>query len=247
MTAVAEISKTADQALAILIAVAEHQPVPVAGLCRELGMNRTVALRLLTTLRQRGFVRRVGDDYVLGPALPRLASQAAPTLRQAAEPVMERLAAGVGETIVLQVADGDQAVILIQAIGRRHVVRVEQNLIASHPLHLGASGRVLLAYQAGPRIRQLLARVPNAAAVARELPEIRKRGYALSHDELQWGVHAVSAPVLGAGGTAVAALAALIPVNRANQVSGLIGPVVAAAGEIGAALLRADPSAYAAG
>jgi IclR family transcriptional regulator, KDG regulon repressor len=243
----AEISKTADQALAILIAVAEHQPVPVAGLCRELGMNRSVAHRLLTTLRQRGFVRRVGDDYVLGPALARLASQAAPTLRQAAEPVMEGLAADVGETIVLQVIDGEQAIILAQAIGRRHVVRVEQNLIASHPLHLGASGRVLLAYQAGPRIRQILAGVPNAGAVARELPDIRKRGYALSHDELQWGVHAVSAPVLGSGGTAVAALAALIPVNRASRVSGLIGPVVAAAGEIGAALLRAHPGASAVG
>jgi DNA-binding IclR family transcriptional regulator len=244
---VAEISKTADQALALLLAVSEHQPVSASELCRYLDMNRTVAHRLLTTLHQRGFVRRVGDAYAVGPALTRIASQVAPSLRQAAGPVMAGLAAAIGETIVLQVVDGDQAVILEQVIGRRHVVRVEQNLIDRHALHLGASGRVLLACESSRRARQLLAGVPQAQEVLRELAEIRKRGYALSHDELQLGVHAVSAPVLGPSGAGAAALAVLVPANRASRLPGLVGPVVAAAGEIQARLVPADLDEHATG
>jgi len=233
---VAEISKTADQALVLLLAVSEHQPASAADLCRMLNMNRTVAHRLLTTLRQRGFVRRVGDDYLLGPAAIRLAGQVATTLQQAARPVMERFAAQTGETVVLQVADDGHAVILAQVIGRRYVVRVEQNLIARHPLHLGASGRVLLAFTPAKQTRRVLAGVPEAGQVLRELGAIRTRGYALSHEELQSGVHAASAPVLGPDGIAVAALAALVPVNRADCIPRLVGPVVAAANEIGTAM-----------
>lgn len=238
-----EISKTADQALALLLAVSEHQPVSAADLCRKLDMNRTVAQRLLTTLRERGFVRRAGEGYMLGPAAARIAGQVAPSLRQAAEPVMERFAAQTGETVVLQVADGGAAVILAQVIGRQYVVRVEENLIARHPLHLGASGRVLLAFVPGRQARRVLAGIPGTAGILRDLTAIRTRGYELSHDELQRGVHAVSAPVLGPDGLAVAALAALLPVNRAERVPGLVGLVVEAAGDIGRRLAPSESGA----
>jgi len=237
---VPEISKTADQALALLLAVSEHQPASAADLCRVLEMNRTVAQRLLATLRNRGFVRRVGDAYMLGPAATQLASSLAPALRQAAKPSMEQFAAEAGETVVLQVVDGGAAVILAQVIGRRYVVRVEQNLVASHPLHLGASGRVLLAFGPGRQARRMLAGVAAADAVLSELAAIRRRGYALSHDELQHGVHAASAPVLGIDGLVVAALAVLVPSNRATRVPELVSPLVAAAKEVGAVLAGKD-------
>ena len=235
-----EISKTADQALALLLAIAEHQPVSAADLCRLLEMNRTVAHRLLVTLHNRGFVRRVGDSYMLGPAAARLAGQSARTLRQAAGPVMDLFAAETGETVVLQVVDGDAAVILAQSIGRRHVVRVEQNLIVRHPLHLGASGRVLLAFGHSRQSRRVLAGKAGADDLKRELAEIRQRGYAVSRDELQTGVHAASAPVPGAGGLAAAALTVLVPSNRAERVTELVSPLVAAAKEISAALIDAN-------
>lgn len=214
-----ETSKTAGHALALLSAVAELQPVTAAELCRRLSMNRTIAYRLLTTLRQRGFVRRIGEEYALGPAALQLAEQVAPALRAAALPVMQRLCAELGETVVLQVVDGHQAVILAQVIAAHHVVRVEQNLIARHPLHAGASGRVLLAFQRQDTIRRVLAASADPATVARELQEIRKTGWAMSHDELQWGVHALAAPVLGADGTVLAALTVLLPVGRAGRIA----------------------------
>jgi DNA-binding IclR family transcriptional regulator len=236
----AEISKTTDQALVLLGAVSERQPVTAAELSRSLGLNRTIAHRLLATLHGRGFVRRVGEDYLLGPAALHIAGQVEPALRAAAQPVMERLCAEVNETVVLQVVDAHQAVILAQVISRKHVVRVEQNLIMSrHPLHLGASGRVLLAFQPEPFVRRVLARLPDGDSVRIELARIREDGYAVSHDELQWGVHAASAPVLRPDGVAAAALAVLAPATRAELVRNHIPPLCVAAAEISAALAGA--------
>ena len=230
-----EISKTADHALALLMAVSEHQPVTAAELCRRLSMNRTIAHRLLATLRQRGFVRRIGERYALGPAALHIAQRVEPVLRDAAVPVMRRLCAEVGETVVLQVVDGDQAVILAQVIASQHVVRVEQNLIASHSLLFGASGRVLLAFQPERVIQRVLAATADAAdaeLAAEELSRIRHAGYETSHDELQWGVHALAAPVFGADGTMVAALTVLVPVGRAERIIDCKDAVVDAARQI---------------
>ena len=227
-----ETSKTADQALALLIAVSEYQPVTATELCRRLSMNRTIAYRLLATLRQRGFVRRIGEDYALGPAALHIAQRVEPSLREAALPVMRRLCDEIGETVVLQVVDGGQAVILAQVIATQHVVRVEQNLIASHPLHFGASGRVLLSYQPERVIQRVLNGLPDAAEITAELTRIRQKKYARSHDELQWGVHAAAAPVFNAAGTLVAALTVLIPVGRAERIADYKNALVKAAREI---------------
>jgi len=61
---------------------------------------------------------------VLGPAAVSIAQWVDPALRRIALPVMERLCADVGETVLLQVIDADQAAILTQVIGRYQVVRV---------------------------------------------------------------------------------------------------------------------------
>jgi len=230
-----ETSKTADQALALLTAVSEYQPVTAGELCRRLSMNRTIAYRLLATLHQRGFVRRAGERYVLGPAVAHLVSRVEPALRDAARPVMRQLCAEVGETVVLQVVDGDQAVILDQVIARQHVVRVEQNLIARHPLLAGASGRVLLAHQpprARERLLARLARPEQVASLAADLARIRRTGYETSRDELQLGVHAIAAPVSGADGTVIAALTILIPVGRAGRIIEHRDALIEAAREI---------------
>ena len=235
----AEISKTTDQALALLLAIAERQPVSGAELSRSLRMNRTVTQRLLATLHERGFVRRDGDDYQIGATALWVARQAAPSLRATAAPVMEQLASRTGETTVLQVLDGDQLVILDQRIGTRHVVRVEQNLIARHPLHLGASGRVLLAYQPERTIKRIVSDLPDAEEVTGALDRIRAAGYAISHDELQWGVHCVAAPVLDAGDTAVGVLAVLVPVSRAAHSGELVTAVREAAHTVSSDLAAA--------
>lgn len=222
---VPEISLTGDQMLTVLEAVAQEGPVSAADIARHCGMNRTVAYRLLTTLAQRGYVRRGEKGYAVGPAALRLARAADSALRQLARPVMDRLAQSTGETVVLHALDGLDAVVVDQALGRRHVVRVEHVPGSRHSLALGASGLALLAHQD----EALRARLPGSDALAARLAAVRANGYATSHDELQLGVHGIAVPILGADGRCEASLAVLLPAARAGLLESLAPDLLAAA------------------
>jgi DNA-binding IclR family transcriptional regulator len=214
---VAEISKTADHALSVLLEVGERGPLTPAAIARSLGMNRTVVHRLLSTLHQRGFITREENGYVPGAILVRLAEHVQPELRARGRAVMRELSDLVCETVVMHVADGNDAVVLDQVVSDRNVVRVEHAIGSRHALVTGASGRALLAFRGQPTVDRVTRTVGDADVLRRQLEGVRQLGYALSHDELQQGVHGLAVPVLDPSGTAVASLAILVPVTRASN------------------------------
>ncbi|UGS37264.1 IclR family transcriptional regulator [Capillimicrobium parvum] len=224
----AEISKTADQALTVLLKVGENGPMTPAELARTLGMNRTVVHRLLSTLHQRGFVTRQEDGYVPGAILVRIAERVQPELRASGRTAMLELAGAVGETAVMHIADGLDAVVLEQVVPDRNIVRVEHEIGSRHPLHEGASGRALLAFLGQSAIDRVARGIDAPDALARQLETVRQLGYALSHDELQQGVHGLAVPVLDAPGHAVASIALLAPTTRASALPTHLDALLAA-------------------
>jgi len=216
---VAEISKTADQALTVLLAVSENRPRTAAQLARDLKMNRTVVHRLLSTLHQRGFVVRQEDGYVPGTILVRLAEHVQPELRAQGHAAMLRLANTVDESVVMHVRDGDDAVVLDQVVSDAHVVRVEHKIGSRHPLVKGASGRAILAFLGEATIERVTRLHENSEAIKRQLEGVRQLGYALSHDELQQGVQGLAVPVLDTIGHPIASMAVLVPTTRATSLT----------------------------
>lgn len=234
----AEIAKTADQALAILLAIAERGPASATELSRSLGMNRTVVHRLLATLQRRAFVRRQSDGYVLGPVIVRLADLVEPILRRVAVPVMRRLANEISETVILSVPDNREVVVLEQRLGGAHLVRVEHTIGSRHPLHVGASGRAILAFLPETQIARVLRRVDDPDRIRELLEDVRGSGYSVSHDELQAGVYGTAAPVLDPEGIAVATVAILVPLTRMPAGNEHGDATVQAANEIAATLFE---------
>ena len=232
-----EISKTADQTLAILEYVAEHGPAVTADIARALEMHRTIVHRSLMTLHQRGFVRRVAGGYVPGITLLRVAQAVEPALLGAARPVLERLAHAHGETFILTVRDGDEAVQIEQAMGSRHFVRVQLARGFRHPLPNGASGRAILAFLDQATITRLVATTPAPRKLAALVAAARADGYASSHDELSAGVHGLSAPIL-VGGVVAGALGVVMPAMRAGQTAAFVRIIKKAAGEIARTLAK---------
>ena len=214
----AEISKTADHALAVLLELSDRGPSTPAELARSLDLNRTVVHRLLSTLHQRGFVTRQEDGYVPGAILVRIANGVQPALRSQGRAVMLELVERIGETVVMHIPDGEEAVVLEQVVSERNIVRVEHRIGSRHPLVTGASGRAILAFLPSMAER-LVRRADNGTALARQLESVRQLGYALSHDELQHGVHGVAVPVLARQGSAAASLAVLVPTSRATGIA----------------------------
>jgi DNA-binding IclR family transcriptional regulator len=213
----AEISSTGDQMLAVLEAVAEQGPLSAAGVARQLDVNRTVAHRLLTTLHRRAYLRRDSEGaYAIGPTVSKLAQVDSTGLLGAVAPVTQALAERTGESVVVHVPDGDRAVVLYSAAGNQHLVRVSHDVGSHHSLAEGASGRAILAF-AEPGAREaILDTVEDRTLLSRRLNEAEKLGYALSHDELQAGVHGAAVPIRGEDGHAVASLALVVPSSRAD-------------------------------
>lgn len=212
-----EISLTGDQMLAVLEKVAQEGPVSAAQVARMCDINRTVAHRLLATLAQRSFVRRTDDGYMLGPMIVRLGRMAELGLKEIAKPYMMKLAQMTGETVVLHVIDKTEAVVLDQALGARHLVRVEHTPGSRHALCLGASGWSMLAFQPEKVIAKVLKSYDAGKGALERIEEVKRAGFAMSHDELQMGVHGIAAPIFNRDRSCGASLGLLIPDIRAES------------------------------
>ncbi|NKE60762.1 IclR family transcriptional regulator [Lentzea sp. PSKA42] len=223
-----EISKTADQALMLLLNIGEEGRSTAAALADRLGMHRTVAHRLLATLERRGFVRRQPGGYELGMVLRHLAASVEPELLQISRPIMEELSAATGEATVLSMREGNDLVTADIVPGPRHLVRVALDPGFRHPLPVGAAGRAILAFLPAGARRPVVGSSPRPDALEAQLNEIRKAGYAHSRDELQQDVSGIAVPVFSAGAV-TASLSVVVPVTRNAVLQDCLADTLAAA------------------
>jgi DNA-binding IclR family transcriptional regulator len=229
--AMTEISQTGDQMLAVLEIVAAKGPLTVSEAARESGLNRTVVHRLLATLAKRSYLRRTRDGFVVGPMVLRLSHLADTDLRGIAMPMMQKLAQATGETVVLHGLDRDEAVVIDQALGEQNLVRVEHKPGSRYPLFRGASGWAILAWQDQKMIERA-SRGADARAVAARIKLVRAEGHAISHDELQQGVHGIAVPILMGNGVCEASISVLVPSTRASKLPALLEPLKKVASEV---------------
>jgi IclR family transcriptional regulator, acetate operon repressor len=214
--------QTADRALQVLqLFHAPADALSVTEIADRLGIHRSTASRLVSTLRARGFLERTDGDLVrLGPEVARLGTLAGRELAAIAQPLMERLASRTGETVTLGVVAGGETLTVAQA-GGKHVVSAGNWVGLRTPVHCTADGKVLLAFGAVMPPRGALERrtertIVDPAALERELREARARGYAIAEGELEPGLVGVAAPV-HRDGACVAALCISGPQYRLDR------------------------------
>ena len=234
-----ETSKTVSQSLRLLLALGDGG-ASVAEQSRRRDMHRTVAQRLLSTLREHGFVHRTADgDYQLGMALVDLAAKVDHPVRLAAQRPMLHLFEQVSETVALTVREGDDAVSADQLVVPGRLVRAEYPPGFRHPLDRAAAGRAILAYAEPATVSRFLAAASDGSALAASLAEVRSAGFAVTANELSQGAAGLAAPVLDGSGQAVASVGIVAPADRFPAAERVAGLVVAAAAEISRALAAA--------
>jgi IclR family acetate operon transcriptional repressor len=154
-------NQATSRVLAVLLAFAGHvQARGVAELSRELGMNKNMVHRALTTLTAEGYLIRdaSGARYQLGPlllALPAGASHESDIVALA-RPALEQLHALTGESVYLSIIVGRNRVTVddIQAQGARVLRSARGHPV---PLHCTKMSRVLLAHLTDAEITSYLA------------------------------------------------------------------------------------------
>jgi len=191
-----------DRAAQLLVRVVESpQPPSIGELSADAGLPKSTTSRLVGALERQGLVQRLGERGRLrpGPVLLRYASRdASLALVELAQPSLRRLADASGETINLAVP-GPEGVEHLAQEDTAHFVGVTDWVGRSVPFARAANGKCFLAF---------------GGSEVEESELIRRRGYATSIDELEVGLSALAAPVLGADGVVVAALSISGPTGR---------------------------------
>lgn len=243
--------QTVAAALDLLDCFTEDAELGVTEVSRLLGVQKSTAHRLLTTLASRGIVEQNQRNakYRLGLRLYELGNLAVTRfeLRRSAGSLLEELREASGWTVQLSVASGVDSLV----IERLQTLRSHKAMPEFHrrlPLHLTPHGKAMCAYNAALAQRRidagLPARTPNSitsvAGFTRELEEIRRTGYAKACEEAVLDIAAVGAPVLDVRGLAIAAVSINGPVAEIVPSFARLGRLVAAAAKRITRDLRTD-------
>ena len=221
--------QTADRVIQALFFLADGDaegagPTRVA---EHLGVSKATAHNLLRSLEKHGLALFdvKAQKYALGPAIFRLAKGEGRYIElvDAARPVMEHLRDEIGETVTLHVRAGQQRM-CIERFETRHILRRVGSVGESNPLHAGATGLVLLAWEDKETLDRILAyqewALPTAqtpkdrAELEIELAKVRDLGYSIRRDDPLVGIGAVVAPVVSMEGRTLAALTVTWPTPR---------------------------------
>lgn len=222
--------QSVERAAALLraVATANGTAASATALAEAVGLNRTTAWRILSTLEEQRLLRldRATGWYSLGFGLVDLAGQAGGTsLAHAAQSVLRGIAGRTGETAALAVQRGGALTYVAEALGSAIVSVTWQG--QSVPLHATSTGKVLLAFSTpdeaealldlprGGRLQRYTATtITSRAALRKELDRTRERGYSVCRGELEESAWGVSAPVLDAAGRPVAVVSIWGPPER---------------------------------
>ncbi len=208
---------TVTKALDLLQLFSRDSPqLGLGQLTRLSGLNKATCHRLLTDLAAKGLVEQVGPqrEYRLGPAVLRLAAlrEAAVPMRQAAQPILRKLAEATGETAHLSHRVAGRLVTLSYAYAARPGMKVMMEDADVLPYHATASGAAVLAFHPDPE--QLIAAAPEPAALRDRINDARARGVAETVSTFEKDVHSLAVPVFDAGGACIGALAVAAAVPR---------------------------------
>jgi DNA-binding IclR family transcriptional regulator len=216
--------RAVERALEILLAFRPgDRELAVAEVLRRVDLSRPTLYRLLATLQQRGFVVGDGDPlrFRLGPAVAHLAHvwRSTLSLPDVAQPMLRRVWELSRETVALFVPDDVQRVCVAE-MESPQPLRFRRGVGYRERLARGASGRAILAFtelDAETKARLYEGLTIDAEELRGELAAVRRRGYAVSRDELIEGAVAVAVPFFDASGMVVGSMGVFGPSVRMKE------------------------------
>ncbi len=233
------------RAMEILATIAAD-PMRASDIVQRLGLKWTTAHRSLTYLLENRYLRRDEPSgvYSIGPRLYSLGQAyllGHPVL-DAGTLSLRALAHETGGTAQLNERDGFESSVLM-AVDERLELIPKTGQEYHFPLHAGSKGQVLLAF-ADPSVFRQMTIKPLAAltdktitdpdALYQSLAAIRQQGYAITREDIQFGIGSVAAPILDQTGDIVGAICVIKKVSEINDKTegGLATAVTVAARDI---------------
>ncbi len=232
----------------------------LAELNQALQSPKSSLLNLLRPLVVDGFLACDNGRYRLGPSIFRLAANIMSVwnFSSTMRPYLEELAQMSEESVYLGVLDTVGSVITyVDSIDSPKAVRFSVPVGAARPLYSTAAGRVLLAFGDQDWVDEYLKNtkitaytpytVTSRKALRDELENIRKTRISVSMGETFPESGAIAAPIFGADGKLIAAIAIGAPVSRLEprlpELRPIISEIAARASGSTRSMLRAAEAA----
>lgn len=218
--------KSAARVLDILELFAENSgTLGVSDVARKLGVPKSSAQGLLTTLTARGYLAREATTYFLPEELRAggWVGGLRARLVALAEPVLQRIAHECGESAFLGTLVGNQIQYVAKSVSP-HEIRYDASLSQLRPVYCTSTGLVILANLDPAIAKGILRRTkfvkitPNTVTdretINRMIERARHSGFAEIRNANLIGASGVAAPVFGPRGDVLAGLSIGAPTSR---------------------------------
>lgn len=196
-----------DKALRLLDIISQHGRAGITGLARASGYPAPTVHRLLGALVRNGYVSHDSEtrEYFLALKFLELGARVRNdiSLASLAMPAMRELMELSGETVNLVMFEHQEAVYVEQIVNPRSMLLMFTRIGARAPLFCSGVGKAYLAAQDDAFLNDYCAvveRVPRTrrtiveeTALRQEILRIRRQGYAVDDEEMEYGVRCVAA------------------------------------------------------
>lgn len=211
--------RSLNRALDILISFsADHYEFSIAELAKLLDLHKSTVHRLVITMVERGIMQRNPQSgrYSLGLKIMELGTIVLNhmDIRQQSRKFLEEISALYKETVHLVIMDKSEAIYIDKVEQPDAVVRYS-HVGKRLPLYCTAVGKVLLSGLDPVNLELVvnsLDLVPKTERtiisrdkLKEEVNLVRRQGYALDDEELEYGLRCIAAPILNHQGQVVAA------------------------------------------
>jgi IclR family pca regulon transcriptional regulator len=204
-----------------------HRHMSMAEIARAALLDRSATQRLVHTMEQLGYLRRVPNSTLYGLA-PKVLTLSYNYLRsreliERASPYLLDISRTLGETSNLQELDGYEIVFLARFPGK-HLVNVDFAVGYRLPAVFTASGRAILSRMDVAARREILRATPmepvtpytetDARILLSKIEEAAEQGFAIVMNQTLAGDISVAAPITDHEGYPIAAINIAVPTTR---------------------------------
>jgi DNA-binding IclR family transcriptional regulator len=229
-----------DRALDIIEALStERKGLGVTELSRRIGLHKSTAHRLLSTLARRAYVtKRADGGYQLGLKLIEAVSCYINSLelQTEARPYAAQITAELGLTAHIGILEGDQ-VVYIERLDVFSGIKLYSQIGLRRHAYCSSLGKCLLSGFGKEELEHILINcsfnrftpntLPSFEALYKELKKVRAQGYAVDNLEYSLNNRCIGAPIYDYRGEIIAAISAsgpptLLTESRVGEVADFV-------------------------
>lgn len=218
------------KALNIIELLDKHKELGVTEIATALGIDKSTAFRLLSTLKEKRFISNNPrtQKYSNSSKLFAIGQEVLRNHNLNTETGLElrKLSERIGETVNLAIPDGLE-VLYVDRHETDDFIKLAATIGQRRPMYCTAVGKAILAHYPASFIETLCETVPLEAftpytitdkdKLLEDLAQIRVLGYSVDNQEHHIGIRCVGIPILNRAGTPMAAVSVSVPQFRYDQ------------------------------